>query len=114
MMLELFKPTALAAPNPVEGLGLLSPPNERLSNVHAVSVAAAFAPDSEASSSDMMQTMFFIFIILSGVVVFLLNQIGSHFCAEGIIHFYVTNKWRTFDNLVTSFFMSLNCNNFAI
>jgi hypothetical protein len=62
MMLELFKPTALAAPNPVEGLGLLLPPNERLSNVHAVSVVAALAPDSEARSNAAMEIIFKFFI----------------------------------------------------
>jgi hypothetical protein len=58
----LPKPTALAEPSPVEGLGLPLAPGERLSKDQVARVVAACAPDSEAASIDAIQAMFFIFI----------------------------------------------------
>jgi hypothetical protein len=101
----LFKPKALAVPKPVEGWGLLFAAMARLSKVQAVRVFAAFAPDSEASSSDAMQAMFFVFIqlLVGCLLVFLCKSDGTPVSATWIIHCQVTNKWRTYDNLVTSF-----------
>jgi hypothetical protein len=50
-------PRALAVPRPVEGWGLLLMPTAKLSNVHAVRVVAAVAPEREASNIVEMQTI---------------------------------------------------------
>jgi hypothetical protein len=79
-------PKALAVPKPVKGDGLALMPMGRLSKVQAVRVFAAFAPDSEASSTETIQTMFFIFILtLVGVCQFLLiNSLELHFLHRGL------------------------------
>src|SRR6516225_10086633 len=56
------RPMALAAPKPVEGAGLLLLPIARLSNVQAVRVVAALAPDNEAKIIVVMQTNLLIFV----------------------------------------------------
>jgi hypothetical protein len=64
LLYEFAIPSALAAPKPVEGVGLELMPMAALSNVQAVSVVAAFTPESEASSKDAAQASLLIFIVI--------------------------------------------------
>jgi hypothetical protein len=81
---------ALAAPKPVEGAGLLLLPIARLSNVQAVRVVAALAPDNEAKIIVVMQTN----LLISCFLVFV-------DCRPAIIPKRITVQCRKCDDSVT-------------